>query len=118
MERAFEAQVGDVRLPAGDAVEPADASRRRSDDVVAHDSGPRRRQDGFDDLLVPGAAAQVAGEALLHLGPGRVRVVREQGVARDELTRDAEPALDRARVEERLLERRAAGRPARDPRPW
>ena len=30
--------------------------------------------DRLDDLLVPGAAAQVAGEALLDLRPGRVRV--------------------------------------------
>ncbi len=62
----------------------------------------RRRQHGLDDLLVAGAAAQVAGEPLLDLGARRLRDVGEQRVRRHELARDAEPALGRAVVEERL----------------
>ena len=84
VEDVVEADVGDVGLPAGDAVEAADArpgdaadarrvrsrlGRRRSSAVA----GRRRSSDRLDDLLVAGAAAEVAGEALLDLGPGRVR---------------------------------------------
>ena len=79
---------------------------------------PRRSRqlDGLDDLLVAGAAAQVAGEALLDLGAGRVRDVDAAAPGRDELARDAEPALDGAGVEERLLERVRAGRRPPAPR--
>ena len=68
-------------------------------------SAGSRREHRLDDLFVPGAAAQVPGKPILDLGAGRLRDSVEQGLRRDELARDAEPALRRATVEERLLER-------------
>ena len=91
--------VGDVRLAPGDAVDAADASRRVADARRATSLGAARapgdgaasarrarriggQLDGLDDLLVAGAAAQVAGEALLDLGPRRMRRVGEQRLRR------------------------------------
>ena len=119
-------QVGDVLLLPGDAGTAADPGCRLPD---AHcgatfasgtaDRSPtggaaarrlvglaaRGCQHGLDDLLVAGAATQVAGEAFLDLGAGRVRGERQQRLGRDQLAGDAEPALGGAGVEERLLER-------------
>ena len=115
VELAVEVEVGDVRLSAGHAVEPADAGRRAADAATSGRrvarrslgrgrSAARRALDRLDDLLVAGAATQVAGEALLDLGPRRVRDVGQERRPRDELARDAEAALDGAGLEERRLD--------------
>ena len=65
----------------------------------------RHELDGLEDLLVARAPAEVPGQSLLDRGPARVRVRLEQRVRGHELARDAEAALDGARVEERLLDR-------------
>ncbi len=49
--------------------------------------------------------AQVAGQALLDLLDGGVRQPSEQVVGSHQLARDAEPALRRTVIEERLLKR-------------
>ena len=66
---------------------------------------PGRQLDRVDDLRVARAAAEVAGERLADVGLGGLRVAREQVVARDDQARGAEAALDRAGVDERLLDR-------------
>ncbi len=58
-----------------------------------------------EDLLVAGAAAEVAGERLADLGLARRGVAREQVVRRHDQARRAEAALHRARLEEGLLDR-------------
>ena len=119
-------QVGDVLLLPGDAGTAADPGCRLPDAhcgatfasgtaersptggaalVVCVGFAARGSLDRLDDLLVAGAAAEVAGEALLDLGAGRVRREGEQRLRGDELARDAEAALRGAGVEERLLER-------------
>ena len=93
VELAVEVDVGDVRLLAGDAPMPPTrpatcrchwVRRRRRVDARLAAPGARRppaalpaaaAAHGLDDLLVAGAAAQVAGEPLLDLGARRVRAV-------------------------------------------
>src|SRR6478609_787499 len=65
-------------------------------------SGP---QHGLHDVLVPGAAAQVAGERPPHLVLARARVVVEEGLGREHHPWRAEPALQAVRVFEALLDR-------------
>ena len=57
--------------------------------------------DRLDDLLVAGAAAEVAGEALLDLGARRVRRRREQRLRRDAAGPGCRTRTGGARVEER-----------------
>ena len=67
---------------------------------------PRRgRPDRVEDLLVAGAAAEVARERLADLGLGRAGVAREQFVGGDDQPGCAEPALHGAGGQERLLDR-------------
>src|SRR6185312_10824764 len=61
--------------------------------------------DGPDDVLVPGAAAQVAVDALADLLLGRRRIVLQQVDRRHDHARRAEAALERVPVVERLLNR-------------
>ena len=126
LEDVLEADVGDVGLAAGDAVEAADAGGRVADALVlligsaalgpggATAVGGGRRSGGpdfggqqhrLDDLLVAGAATKVAGQAILDLGARRLGDVGQQGLRREQLAGDAEAALRGARVQERLLER-------------
>ena len=139
MEHVVEVDVGDVLPAPGDAGTAADAGRRLADahcgatfasgtadrsptvgvGVPCSCSSPAAAQHGLDDLLVAGAAAEVAGEPLLDLGARRVRDRRRAApCGGDQLARDAEAALRGARVEERLLERveLAAGGEALDGR--
>src|SRR5919205_657080 len=60
--------------------------------------------DRVEDLLVPGAAAQVAGQRLADLGIGRARIAVEQVVAGDDEPGRAEAALDAAGLDERTLD--------------
>src|ERR1051326_2112437 len=64
---------------------------------------PRGQPDRLDDLLVPGAAAQVARQRLLDLAVGGIRHPAQQVVAGHHKARRAEAALHGARIDERLL---------------
>src|SRR5215211_1346804 len=67
---------------------------------------PRRCQvDRVEDLLVAGAAAEVARQGLPYLSIGRVRVAAQQVVRRHDQAWRAEPALHAPRLDERLLHR-------------
>src|ERR1041384_5300962 len=72
--------------------------------------------DGFDDLVVAGAAAQVARDAVADLGLARLRVAGEQRARRHQHAGRAEPALQAVLLPEALLQRvqRAAGGEALD----
>src|SRR5438445_4957404 len=61
--------------------------------------------NGLDDFLVAGAPAQVSVEVRCDLLRGRLGVVFEQGFGHHDHARRAEPALQRARIHERLLNR-------------
>ena len=65
---------------------------------------PAGQLDGVDDLHVARAAAQVAAQRPLDLGPGRARVRLQQLLGRHDHAGDAEAALDRAGQDERLLD--------------
>src|SRR6266568_7466219 len=67
----------------------------------------RRRPvlNGFDDVHVAGAAAQVAGDTPTNLRLGRVGIFREQRLGAEEHTWRAEPALQAVLLEEALLQR-------------
>src|SRR4029077_14572116 len=59
----------------------------------------------LDNLVVPGAAAQVAREPVAHLFLGRIGVALEERLRRDEHARRADAALERGVLEELLLQR-------------
>src|SRR6266581_4915688 len=66
---------------------------------------PARRQlDGVDDLGVPGAAADVAGQRLADLEDARLWHAPQQVVRRHHQARSAEAALDGATLDEGLLD--------------
>src|SRR5215471_8833277 len=60
---------------------------------------------GAHDLVVAGAAAQIAGQPIARLFLGRVQVFVEQGLGRDDEARGAEAALQGCVLEEFLLHR-------------
>src|ERR1700760_3526924 len=62
-------------------------------------------KDGFDDVLVAGAAAQVAGQRPAHVLLRRIRVLLEQGGGGHHHARGAEPALQAVLLPEALLQR-------------
>src|SRR5487761_460390 len=64
-----------------------------------------RPQHRLHDVLVAGAAAQVAGQRPPHVFLGRVRVAVEQGLGGQHHARRAEPALEPVLLPETLLER-------------
>src|SRR5215468_4857055 len=72
--------------------------------------------DGFDDLVVAGAPAQVPRDPVADLGLGRVRVPRQQRARAHQHAGRAEPALQAVALPEPLLQRmqRAAGGEALD----
>ena len=59
-----------------------------------------RLEHGADDLVVAGAAAQIAGQPVAHLGLGRVRVALQQRLGGDQEARRADAALQRRMLEE------------------
>src|SRR2546428_2796378 len=65
----------------------------------------RVRLDGVEDLHVPRAPAKVTRERLSNLVAARARVALEEGQRSQQHPRGAEPALDGAVPDERLLER-------------
>src|SRR5262249_15178018 len=66
---------------------------------------PRGIEDGFEDPLVARAAADVAAHVVLHLVGRRLRIVGEQRHRRHDHAAGAEAALERAVLDERLLDR-------------
>ena len=62
-------------------------------------------ENGADDLVVAGAAAEVAGEPVARLGFRRIRIAVQQGLGRDQHARRAEAALQRRMLEEFPLQR-------------
>ena len=64
-----------------------------------------RVEHGADDLVVAGAAAQVAGQPVARFFLGRIRVRVEQRLGRDDEARRADAALQRRVLEELLLQR-------------
>src|ERR1700742_3048087 len=62
-------------------------------------------EDGFDDVLVAGAAAQVAGQRPAHVLLGRVGVLVEERLGGQHHARRAEAALQTVLLPEALLQR-------------
>src|SRR6266478_1772342 len=58
-----------------------------------------------DDLVITGAPAKIAGEPVTRLFFGRVQVLVEQRLGRDDEPRRAEAALQRRMFQEFLLHR-------------
>ena len=65
---------------------------------------PGELRDSFDDRAVPGAAAEVAGEALLDPLLAVEAAVLEEGADREQHPRRAEAALERSVAREGVLE--------------
>src|SRR3954469_2541394 len=65
----------------------------------------RRPQHRLDDVLVAGAAAQVAGQRPAHFLLRRIRVLLEQSRSGHHHARSAEPALQAVLLLEALLQR-------------
>ena len=101
-------EVAAVGEPAGHLRDAVDAARAFADPPVRDRRGggcaARGEVHRVDDLLVPGAPAEVAGQRLADLVVVRVGLPLEQVRRRDEQPRRAEAALDRARREERVLQ--------------
>src|SRR5215475_4811148 len=62
-------------------------------------------EDGTDDLVVAGAATEVAGEPVTRLGLRRIRIAVEQRLGGDQQARRAEAALQRRMFQEFSLQR-------------
>src|ERR1700730_2154 len=78
-------------------------SRNDIPSLPSHDcSGVEHRAD---DLVITGTPAKVAGEPVARLLFGRVQVLVEQRLGRDDESRRAEAALQRRMLEEFLLHR-------------
>src|SRR5712672_1934786 len=78
-------------------------SRNDITSLPSHDcSGVEHRAD---DLVITGTPAEVAGEPIARLFLGRVQVLVEQRLGRDDKSRRAEAALQRRMLEEFLLHR-------------
>src|SRR5207302_2412568 len=86
---------------------PSGPDRTRRPLSLVPDRGLRFRRglNGLDDLLVAGAPAQVSVEVRGDLLRGRLGVVFEQGFGDHDHAGRAKPALQCARVHERLLNR-------------
>src|SRR5215831_13343877 len=74
--------------------------------LAAHLGG--RIEHGADDLVVAGAAAEIAGEPVARLGLGRAGIAVEQRLGGDQQARRAEAALQRRMLEEFALQRMQA----------
>src|SRR5581483_443623 len=92
-----------ARLAVGGGPGCPKRSARRFALISSHP--PRREPHRVEDLLVAGAATEVAGQGLANLVLTRVRATLEQRRGRDHQPRRAEPALHGACLDERLLDR-------------
>jgi hypothetical protein len=107
-EHPLDSEVAPVRERSRDLWDSVDATCALADAPVLESgrgSGATGREAyRVDDLLVAGAPAEVPGECLADLVLCRRRVALEQVCGRDEQARSAEPALNSARREERVLQ--------------
>src|SRR5436190_18603669 len=62
-------------------------------------------EDGADDLVIAGAAAEIAGEPVPRLGICRVWIALEQRLGGDQQARGAKAALQRCMLQEFSLQR-------------
>ena len=101
------ARVGELARDLRDGVGAARARRRVPATKRARRGAHRSAAsvNGVEDLLVPGAAAEVSGERLADLVVRRVGTAAQEIGRGDDEARRAEAALHRARVGERLLHR-------------
>ena len=100
------ARVGELAEHLGRPVRPGAASPIPPEVGFAPSTScAGRRQDGIEDLLVAGAAAQVARERLPDLVVRGARVVVEQVDGRNDQARACRTRTARRRGEERLLDR-------------
>jgi len=65
---------------------------------------PSRHPDRFDDLVIPGATAEVPRQRLADVLVGRVRLAGEQVAGGEEDARDAVAALRRPEIREGFLQ--------------
>src|SRR4029453_6081623 len=111
MQLVFEHQVDAVDALADDALDAAHAGRARTDDFqfrFGHDLSPPcdaigGEMDRVDDLVVAGAATDVAGDRFFNIFRCGFGSAVEQGFHRYDISRRAVPTLHRARVDEGLL---------------
>ncbi len=61
------------------------------------------RLDGGNDLVIPGATAQIPGDGLLNFPRGRRRVAIQQGLGREDHARRTVAALNGPVIDEGLL---------------
>ncbi len=121
-QRVVPEVVEEVR-PAGDQLGVLDPLDRLAEQLGGHRGVPLAcdlggaQHDG-DDVLVAGAAAQVAADRLAGLLLGRVRVLRDVRGDGGEEARRAEAALQPVALAERLLHRVHVRPACRGPRPW
>src|SRR5262245_26423935 len=81
------------------------ATPARSPDCRTRLHAERGQLDGVEDLRVPRAPAEIAGEGLSDLVARRCGILFEQGLGGQQDARSAIPALRRAELRKRLLER-------------
>src|SRR5262245_42002558 len=113
MQLVFEHQVDAVDALADDALDTAHAGGARTDDFqfrFGHDLSPPcyaigGEMDRIDDLVIAGAAADVAGDRFFDIFRSRFGGPIEQSFHRDNISRRAVAALHRAGVDKRLLHR-------------
>ena len=111
VQLVFEHQVDAVNALADDALDAAHARRARTDDFefsFGHDLCPPcdaigGEMDRVDDLVVAGAAADVAGDRFFDVFRRRFGGSVEQRFHGNDVARRAIAALHRAGVDERLL---------------
>ena len=118
MKEVLAAEVGRVQSGTGHLVggiDPPDedADRRHGPVVGAGGHRPRCLLDRRHDLVVAGAAAEVAREGCPDLVGGRAWFLLQQLGSRHDESGDAEAALDRTLFEEGLLEGMQSVSPAR-----
>src|SRR4030095_1003783 len=122
MQLVFEHQVDAVDALADDALDAAHAGGARTDDFqfrFGHGLSPPcdsigGEMDRIDDLVVTGAAADVAGDRFFNIFRCGFGSAVEQGFHRYDISRRAVPALHRARIDKGLLhgnKRVAVGQP-------
>src|SRR5215475_529321 len=98
----------DRRRPAGETSSISHAWERTCAGHAAssrHGTLPRRALHRLDDLRIGGAAAEIAGEIVLDLVVVRIGMAVEQLLGHQDEPGRAEAALERALLDEGLLDR-------------
>ena len=131
-ELTRQVEVGAEAGAAGDLVHPVRTDRARADvalpiravrpglPVLGHGLTLSHRDRGVlhrgDDLVVPGAPTQVAGQPVADLGVRRIGIPLEERLAGHDEAGRADPALQRGVLQELLLERMERLAPSPRPR--